>query len=201
MTKDMFIFAGVNGAGKSTLYETGIQQYTDLYHTLRINADEIAKKNNWDWKASGTALKSMKVAVKLINTCITNGTSFNIETTLAGRVETFEKLLKKARQNGFRLHLLYVGLDSPDLAVQRVNLRVNKGGHGVDESTIRKRYPQSLKNLKRLIYYFDSVDLYDNTITYKSICHYKNNKIIYENYSHTWAEPVLKALIAKSSRK
>lgn len=54
-------------------------------------------------------------------------------------------------------------LESVDLNVQRVELRVRRGGHPVPEDKIRTRHARSLKQLR---WFFDQSDLaiiYDNS--------------------------------------
>ena len=67
------------------------------------------------------------------------------------------------------MRLYYVGLDSPELAIQRVKNRVNDGGHGIDEATIRNRYNASLENLKEAVLLCDSVAVYDNSREFKAV--------------------------------
>lgn len=59
--------------------------------------------------------------------------------------------------------LLYVGLSSAELAIERVKIRVANGGHGVRKEMIKKRYDRSLNTLYELIRKFDSVSIYDNS--------------------------------------
>jgi predicted ABC-type ATPase len=47
---------------------------------------------------------------------------------------------------GYRFHLVFLWLSSPDLAVARVADRVRMGGHDVSEATIRRRYRAGLRN-------------------------------------------------------
>ena len=44
---DFYIFAVINGAGKSTLYSNELIENNTLSKSKRINADEIARRNNW----------------------------------------------------------------------------------------------------------------------------------------------------------
>ncbi len=48
------------------------------------------------------------------------------------------------------LKILYVWLKSADLAVSRVEERVRRGGHGVAEEVIRRRYVRGLRNFFKL---------------------------------------------------
>ena len=75
--------------------------------------------------------------------------------------------------------MLYVSLDSADKAVYRVASRVTKGGHGVDESDIRRRYESSLRNLEELSDSVDSLKIFDNsTAGYETIYERIDNQIL-----------------------
>jgi predicted ABC-type ATPase len=45
---------------------------------------------------------------------------------------------------------IYVWLSSPDLAVQRVASRIQRGGHSVPEAVVQRRYWRGLANFIRL---------------------------------------------------
>jgi predicted ABC-type ATPase len=59
-------------------------------------------------------------------------------------------------RDGFAVHLFYFWLKSPDLAVERVAIRVRSGGHNIPEDTIRRRYSRSVRNY---------LDLYQPVVT------------------------------------
>lgn len=166
---DFYIFAGINGAGKSTLYSNELIENNTLSKSKRINADEIARRNNWSWRKKGSNIKAMRIEISEIKYCLQNKQSFNLETTLSGSSKYFFNLITKAKNNGFKVHLYYVGLSSVYLALDRVKARVKKGGHGVDENLIYSRYPNSLKNLYELIDKFDEVKVYDNSLFFSRI--------------------------------
>ena len=87
---------------------------------------------------------------------------FAFETTLASR--TFAPRLARLRKSGYRFHLAFLSLPSPDLAVARVAERVRAGGHDVPEPVIRRRFVSGLWNLFRL--YLDLADtwqVFDNS--------------------------------------
>jgi predicted ABC-type ATPase len=48
------------------------------------------------------------------------------------------------------VHVLYLWLPSPDLAVIRVSSRVQAGGHNVPEADIRRRYQRGRDNFLEL---------------------------------------------------
>ena len=171
------IFAGVNGAGKSTLY-------TLLKQAERINADEILFSNGWDWRDEKAQFKSMLIAVDKINRCIQSGTSFNQETTLSGI--SIVKTIQAAKEQGFFVKMCYIGLESPELAIERVAKRVTEGGHGIKEEDIRRRYEASLKMLKDVAPLCDSVAFFDNTVRYKKVANLNNKHLQIKEYNVPW---------------
>src|SRR5690606_18196292 len=64
---------------------------------------------------------------------------------------------------GFRVHVLYVGLESPELHLRRVRARVRAGGHDIPEADIRRRFEHSRLNLVELMPRLASLRVYDNS--------------------------------------
>jgi predicted ABC-type ATPase len=52
--------------------------------------------------------------------------------------------------HGYHVHVFYLWLPSPDMAVLRVRRRVESGGHDVPESVIRRRFWRGLVNFDRV---------------------------------------------------
>ncbi len=157
MTKTYTLYAGVNGAGKSTLYNV-IDVSLD---EARINADEILKNRGGDWRNVNDQGAALREAILRVNAYIENGISFNQETTLAGR--GIINTIRRVKDAGYCVALNYVGVESADIAVRRVNQRVKKGGHGIAEADIRRRYDRSLAALSHVIPYCDDIDIFDNS--------------------------------------
>lgn len=159
MTPVFIIVAGVNGAGKSTFYQT-----TDfLKNSVRINADEILREHGWKWQDTLANQKAMKIEIKIIKKMLLSRTSFHIETTLAGNAYSHIKRIKYAKELGYKVILHYIALATPELAIKRVKARVLKGGHGVDENLIYKRYYSSLTNLSQIKEVVDQYFIWDNS--------------------------------------
>jgi len=170
------IIAGVNGAGKSTLFNS---DYLILpKNSVRINSDELIQKNyNNQWQDINIQIAAGKQMVKLIQECITNKKSFNQETTLSGR--NIIRTVLNSKEQGYHISLHYVGLTNSDLAIQRVQERIKKGGHGVDEDIIRSRYVTSLKNLTEILPLCDTVNIYDNSEKINGILSVERKELIY----------------------
>ena len=191
MKKIFYLFAGVNGAGKSTLYSSE-NLNNDIKNSIRINTDEIVKKIGI-WKNNSDQIRAAKIAINLRNECFQYDKSFNEETTLTGK--TILKTINKAKELGYELQLFYVGVNNPEIAKERIKIRVEKGGHNIENDVVEKRYYESLTNLKEIISKFDKVYLYDNSKKYKNIFSFSNNKILFKsNESISWAKEVIEII-------
>lgn len=172
MSKYYNIIAGVNGAGKTSLYSIIGDEY-EL--GTRVNIDEIAKDLG-HWKHSLTQIKAGRAAMALINGYIENETTFHYETTLPG--VTITKLIKKAKQRGFRIRLFFIGVDDLSVALARVHKRIAMGGHGADDSVIEKRYRNINEHVKNILPLCDTAILYDNTLRFRQVAVIENGDAV-----------------------
>ena len=87
---------------------------------------------------------------------------FAFETTLASR--SFVPWLRELQDLGYDVHLIYLWLPTPELAVQRVARRVQAGGHHVPEEIVRRRYERGRENFVNLYApQADDWEVYDNS--------------------------------------
>jgi len=76
---------------------------------------------------------------------------------------TIPGILRQAADQGIEIHIWYAGLSSPELHIERVRARVQKGGHDIPEADIRRRYELSRKNLVALLPHLTALRVYDNS--------------------------------------
>ncbi|MDD2491259.1 MAG: zeta toxin family protein [Bacteroidales bacterium] len=138
----LYIISGCNGAGKTTASYTILPEMLDCKEF--VNADEIARGIS-PFKPESVSIQAGKIMIERINNLMANGTDFAIETTLATRI--YAKIIKYAQERGYKVTLLFFWLSMPNLAVERVKMRVASGGHNIEEKTIRRRYDIGIKNL------------------------------------------------------
>ncbi len=171
---EYILIAGVNGAGKSTLYHL----LDNLKDMPRINIDETVRKLG-SWKNPSDMLTAGKISVKCLQQYLKENRSFNQETTLCGK--SIINNINKAKYLGYKITVHYVGVDSPDIAKSRVKERVKRGGHGIPDKDIEKRYKESLSNLKCMIPICDTIFFYDNSKSFNCFAVYQSKKgmIIY----------------------
>ena len=185
--KKYTIFAGVNGAGKSTLYYA--EATRDL--GIRLNSDEILHSLGLDWRDSKAQMLAGKTLLKIQKECLENGVSFNQETTLSG--QTILTAIKKAKELGYVIHLRYVGVATPEIAKERVEQRIARGGHGVSGGTIERRFKTSRENFLAVYPYCESIIIYDNTERMTCVASIKNGKLeLMENV--LWVNELLSEL-------
>ena len=166
------LFAGVNGAGKTSLYRI-LNKYEDL--GVRVNIDEIVASEG-HWKDDLLQINASRKALRTIGECIEKGKSFNQETTLP--TQTVVKHIKKAREAGYHIRLYFVGVENLETAIKRVQLRVEKGGHGVDEKLIRQRFEKLPDTLRDILPLVDTAFFYDNTVKFIQVALVRNNVIV-----------------------
>lgn len=153
----MDLIAGPQGSGKSSFFPVADRGYD------HFNIDDHRRKLNGGSSQDipdDLRRRALKDYEQFIETHIERGVSFSIEVTLAKDI-TFEQACR-ARDAGFRIQLTYIAADV-ELCVERVEIRVDGGGHGVDNKVIRDTHAASMKNLRRALAEFDVVQVYDNS--------------------------------------
>jgi len=84
-----------------------------------------------------------------------------VETVLS--TPKYRRLVRAAKKRKFTIRLIYVLLNSPQLNVDRVRLRVAKGGHDVPTEKILERRERSLGQLPWFLRQADDAWLFDNS--------------------------------------
>ena len=135
----LWLLAGPNGAGKSTYAQK-----------LRADVEEIVGPDQFAYQLAPNApervaLSAGRLAVRRRLDLLRQCRSFAVETTISGRGHL--SFIEQARRSGWSLGIIYIGLGSPQLAIERVRERVSQGGHDVPPKDVRRRYYRSLHNL------------------------------------------------------
>jgi predicted ABC-type ATPase len=157
---EITVLAGVNGAGKSSIGGAYLRENGAEY----FNPDEVARlameaspglsqrdANAYAWTEGKRRLEA----------AIATGAAFAFETTLGG--SSIATLLEQAAINGAVLRIWFAGLASVDQHIGRVAARVERGGHDIPESDIRRRWVGSHANLIRLIPHVTDLRVFDNS--------------------------------------
>ena len=158
----LLVIGGPNGSGKSTAYRD-----TDFEREGRsfwiVNPDLLAARiHHAETLAYDDANRQAVIRIEAwLNACVDVHKSIGVETVLS--TGKYRSVVDFAKSRGFQIWFIYVLLDSPERNVERVRLRVARGGHDVPEAKIRDRYVRSLDQMSWFITAADRAWVYDNS--------------------------------------
>jgi predicted ABC-type ATPase len=153
------LIAGCNGAGKTTASFTLLPEILDCQEF--VNADNIAAGIS-PFQPDKVAIEAGRLMLKRIDNLIKMKVDFAIETTLSGY--NYVSRIAEFKEKSYEIVLIYVWLNSPELAIERIKDRVKKGGHFIADEIVVRRYYRGIKNLFQ--YFIPDCDywsIYDNS--------------------------------------
>jgi predicted ABC-type ATPase len=155
----LFVLAGVNGAGKSSvaggmLKATGLTWFNPDSFARRLVARGFAQDD-----ANGQAWAFGK---RKLEEAIASGLDFAFETTLGAN--TIPRLLAEAAAT-HDVIMIFCGLASVQMHVDRVKFRVENGGHDIPLEKIVQRWTGSRENLIGLLPHLAGLQVFDNSAT------------------------------------
>ena len=179
------IIGGTNGVGKSSFLGSLDEQRDDL--GVVIDADKI------NLRFGGNKVKGGKTASQMISDCLEKEISFTQETTLSGHKTL--RTIKAAREKNYFVRLYYLGISSAEESLLRIENRVKKGGHGIPESDVLRRYQRRFEDLSRILPYCDEAFLFDNENGFAKVAEYKNGKIrVVGEYKPDWLKKLIEVV-------
>ena len=156
---NLYIIAGPNGAGKRTFAQKFLPDYAKCLEF--VNVDLIASGIS-PFDPERAALRAGRIMLEQIHSLAERGVDFGFETTLSGK--TYVKLLQGMKKEGFLIHIFFLWISGVELALERIRLRVQNGGHHIPEVIVRRRFDRSLPNFLRVYKPLaDSWTIFDNS--------------------------------------
>jgi predicted ABC-type ATPase len=153
------VIAGPNGAGKTTFAKEFLPKDTDIVHF--VNADLIASGLS-ALNPQIAAVTAGRVFLAEMDRLAMSGTNFAFETTLSGHA--YVRRLKSWRARKFHIEIVYLRIDSPQLALKRIAARVKQGGHDIAREDVLRRFERSWTNFDRVYRPLaDAWMVYDNS--------------------------------------
>lgn len=154
----ILVLAGVNGAGKSSvggalLAEHGLSWFNpdsfarELVAQLGLSAPEA---NARAWEFGRSQLEAAMV----------NRSNYAFESTLGA--DTIPAMLAQAAET-HDVMMIFCGLESVQLHLERVQARVASGGHDIPEAKIHERWVSSRLNLLKLMPRLARLQVFDNS--------------------------------------
>jgi len=153
-----WVFAGPNGAGKSAL----VARFRVRERIPVVNPDTIAQRlDRANADTPSVMLRAGRLAAVERRTLILARQNFGMETTLTGHSEL--RIMADAREAGYKVTLVFLGLADVFTSLARVRERVARGGHNVPPAIVQRRYARSLAHLPAAIGFADRCFVLDNT--------------------------------------
>lgn len=160
------LFAGPNGSGKTTLTHR-LRNHRSLDLGQYVNPDEIAAaltssaEDDDDDIQTDRYRRAQALAREKREGFLAERQSMTYESVMSH--PSHLDFVTRARQQGFRTYLYYIGIAEPSICEQRVAQRVAAGGHPVPRDKIYARYQRSLDNLTDMCRAVDRAYIFDNT--------------------------------------
>jgi len=142
---NLYIIAGCNGAGKTTASYTILPEM--LHCNEFVNADSIALGLS-PFNPESQSFSAGRLMLKRIKQLMAEKVDFAIETTLT--TKSYKQLILDAKSYGYIVTLVFFWISSSKLALDRIKIRVKKGGHDVPKEVVERRYKRGLENLFRI---------------------------------------------------
>lgn len=139
------MLAGPNGAGKTSAAPELLRDAVGI--GAFVNADIIAQGLS-GFSPQSAAFEAGRAMLHRLQELARERTNMAFESTLSGR--SAHQFLIEIRASGYDVHIFYLWLPTPELAVSRVHQRVQSGGHDVPDAVVRRRFSKSLVNFDRL---------------------------------------------------
>lgn len=146
----LWVVGGPNGAGKSTLADRHLGPRMPV-----VSPDTIAAVTGV------TPLEAGKAAIREQERLLAAQAVFAVDTTFSGKREV--DFVRRAKGAGYRVFLLFVGVEGPGDCVRRITERVASGGHDVPTADVVRRYGRCLLNLALVAPLVDRLYVFDNS--------------------------------------
>lgn len=159
-TPRLILVAGANGAGKSTMTARLMKRFGSSLGVL-LDADALATALAPD-NPSRAAISAGRLTLALLERALQRRERVIYETTLSDKKRHLD-LLQHAQNLGFKTWVFYIGLDDPQMHLERVKQRFSVGGHDILDADILRRFERSRANLPAAIRLSDRTMIYDNS--------------------------------------
>lgn len=155
------MLAGPNGAGKTTWFATTLRPR--LGDIPFVNPDDLIRAElGRPGQTEAEMRRGQALADSLRDALRAERRSFVTETVFSHPSKL--DLLRECRGEGYRLNLFHVGVETPEISVLRVVLRVSQDdGHPVPEDRIRSRFQRNQPFIRDAVLMADRALVIDNS--------------------------------------
>ena len=139
-----------------------------------------------------------KKSIELIDDCLKKEICFAQETTLSEHRVC--NTVKKAIEKGYYIRLYYVGLNTVEESILRIENRVKKGGHNIPDADVIRRFDKRFEDLTTILPYCDEATFYDNENGFVAVAEYINGEIMQIGSARPqWLKELMEWIIKKDA--
>jgi predicted ABC-type ATPase len=157
-----WIVAGPNGCGKSTAYGHGDVMGLDGSVWI-INPDllTVRLKDAERLDVLAANLAAVQRIEAWLDKSIEVHQTIGVETVLSS--PKYRRLVEKAKAHDFEVCFVYVTVANVEMQLERIRLRVAKGGHDVPPDKVRARRERSFDQMPWFFLQADRAWIFDNS--------------------------------------
>ncbi len=135
-------------------------QHLDL---KEVDSRLCVKDNNLSWNGPDQNITYICAALAdyLRNAMLQSNSSFSCETVFSH--ESKLEFMIDAKSQRYKIYLYFISTEQPLINIDRIQNRVEQGGHFVPEDKIKSRYYRTMENLLPAIRLADKAYLFDNS--------------------------------------
>lgn len=185
----LHLLVGPNGSGKSTFWTYVLEPEI---HLAFVNADVIAEER-WPDDPASHAYEAADLAAARQEKLVAERRSFAAETVFSH--ESKIELVRTAVGAGYLVTLHVIAVPEA-LAVDRVENRVENGGHLVPEDKVRGRYGRLWTHIADAIPLVEHCRVYDNTMAaapFRLVAEFERGALLWSDWP-TWMPEELSTL-------
>ena len=178
----LFVITGSNGAGKSTLKQALLP--VDYQHLEVFDGDIFySKKRNEFYKIYKSDKEAKKLADEALEEHFIELTAHHLNHQIDFAYEGHFTgpgawaVLEKFKLKGFRVNLIFCGLDNVTKSIQRVDIRVKKNGFHVPPLDIENNFYGNMEMVNRNYRILDTIEVIDTSGSILPVCSISGNEI------------------------
>lgn len=172
-----WLVAGPNGSGKSSVYQDAdIEAFARSVWIINPDLLTARIREIEGLPLAAANLQAVRRIEAWLEASIHAHQTVGVETVLS--TDKYRRLVDAARALRFEVRLTYVILDTPERSIERVRLRVKKGGHDVPRDKIVERYGRSLEQLPWFLDQAEQASIFDNSGAQPRLIGRKKNGVI-----------------------
>lgn len=158
----LWIVAGPNGCGKSSAYDrSDVDEFGGSVWIINPDLLTVRIRDQEKLQLAEANLASVQRIERWLDASIEAHQTIGVETVLS--TDKYRRLVRKAKGLGFEFRLIYVFVDSAERQLERIAIRVAKGGHAVPAEKVRERRERSFDQLPWFYHHADAAWLFDNS--------------------------------------